>query len=344
MEILITVIRQYAEWIYAICGFTALYNIYQTWQIRAARRQAVFTLERQKATDDLYKILFTALVLLGVMGVTYFSSNVLAEAIGLPPDDRSILDNFRQTEGTASSDLGTLGQPVDGTETGGNEGLSASEDNSATANGSSEGATNADSSTDAGGNLEASNELSETIADNDDLATSASQTDTSINQSDEAGSTTANNAVVATVPSVVGGGTLPTPAQPIPTPTFTYAPPPPPTIAPTTAPVVSAPGCPDPRTSITNPGNGSVVSGSFNIIGTVAHEQMQFYKIEYVPGTNTNQEFIYLSGGNDPIVGGVLATVDSTIWYNGAWTIKVTVVDNTGNFPPPCTVTITVSN
>lgn len=356
METLIALVQQYAEWLYAICGFTALYNIYLTWQIRAARRQAVFTLERQKATDDLYRILFTAFILLSVMGATYFSSTVLARTVGLPAGNRAILENFRQTDGLPDavasadneSDNGTDGASADSDGSriddsdSDDSGIDASSDSATADSAAAEDATNDTEQGDNGTGNDGSGRGQVDGAQTDQTdAADAGTTETKASPNSSANDGSSN----VTAPSVVNAGTLPTPTQPIPTPTFTYAPPP--TIAPaapTAAPAVSQPPCPDPRTTITSPGNGTVVTGSFNIAGTVAHEQMQFYKIEYVSGTNTNQEFVYLSGGNDPISGGVLATIDSTIWYNGVWTIKVTVVDNTGNFPPPCTVTITVNN
>ncbi|MEO8207985.1 MAG: hypothetical protein ABI598_03030, partial [Chloroflexota bacterium] len=61
-----------------ICGLVALYQLYKIWAVRAERKQAVFSLEREKAINDTYGILAIALILLMTMGLTYFMSTTLA--------------------------------------------------------------------------------------------------------------------------------------------------------------------------------------------------------------------------------------------------------------------------
>ena len=345
METLIRVIGQYAQWIYALCGFTALYNIYRTWQIRAERRQAVFTLERQKVVDDLYKILFTSILLLTIMGVTYFVGDVLATAMGIEPPPRSLSGNFgsgatSSTQNGATSDTELLAGGGEILDDSGQTDITVEDGNAGddAADGVNDTSTaNSDTtSSDAAG--QSSDNAEGIVADGDNNGT----TDQTENDTTADGSTTAPEANAE-----VNVAAFPTATQPLPTPTFTYAPPPPPappTIVPTAIPVISSPLCADARARINSPGNGSIVSGSFNIVGSATHEQFQFYKVEYAEGASTDQPFVYLAGGNNPINGGVLATIDSTIWPNGTWTIRIVVVDQTGNFPPPCNVTITVSN
>ena len=81
MSILIDYVATYAPWIYFICGVVALYQMYRAWLVRAERRQAVFYLEREKAVRDLGNIFSTALLLLLVMGITYFTSTTLVKAL-----------------------------------------------------------------------------------------------------------------------------------------------------------------------------------------------------------------------------------------------------------------------
>lgn len=81
MSFLIRYVADAAPWIYAICGLVALYQLYKTWLARAERRQAVFSLEREKALSDLYNIFLVAMILLVVMGGTYFVSTTLATAV-----------------------------------------------------------------------------------------------------------------------------------------------------------------------------------------------------------------------------------------------------------------------
>jgi hypothetical protein len=110
--------------------------------------------------------------------------------------------------------------------------------------------------------------------------------------------------------------------------------------------VAVAPTCQDPRAAITSPGVNQVLSGTVNIIGTASHENFQYYKVEYAEGVDVdpNNSFAYLADARVQVVGALLAAFDSTSFINGAYTIKLTVVDNSGNFPPPCTVSVVIAN
>lgn len=249
MGFLIQLVATYAPWIYAACGLVALYQIYRIWLVRAERRQAVFSLEREKALRDLYRIFYVALLLLIAMGVTYFVSNTLSDAV-------------------------------------------------------------------------------------EPLVVEAQEPEPAI-------------------PFVPTPTNTPLPATPTPLPTATAQPtvePTPeeelaaPTPVPEVRPAAAAPVCPDNRSLLIRPGNNEAVSGSFSIIGTATHEQFQYYKIEYAPGGGTEGTFGYLTGGNNPVINGVLGNVNSGELGNGQWTLRLIVVDQTGNFPPPCRVTITVDN
>jgi hypothetical protein len=81
MGFLIQFVADTAPFIYAVCGFLALLQLYRTWQTRAERRQAIFSLEREKSLNDLYNIFVSAMALLLVMGMTYFVSTTLAKAV-----------------------------------------------------------------------------------------------------------------------------------------------------------------------------------------------------------------------------------------------------------------------
>jgi hypothetical protein len=113
---------------------------------------------------------------------------------------------------------------------------------------------------------------------------------------------------------------------------------------PTPAPVVQAPACTDSRAVLLRPGNNENVSGVINVIGTATHENFQYYKIEYAPGADAGDGFAYVGGGNSTITNGVLTSVDTRALNNGTWTLRLTVVDQTGNWPSPCQVTITIQN
>lgn len=107
---------------------------------------------------------------------------------------------------------------------------------------------------------------------------------------------------------------------------------------------VVAPICPDPRSVITSPGVNQVVAGVIGVTGSAAHETFQYYKLEYAPGADTAGGFVYFDGGNNQVVNGLLGNLDTSILPNGAYTIQLIVVDGSGNFPPPCFVTIDLQN
>lgn len=107
---------------------------------------------------------------------------------------------------------------------------------------------------------------------------------------------------------------------------------------------VVAPICPDPRSVITSPGVNQAVSGVIGVTGSATHETFQYYKLEYAPGANAAGGFVYFDGGNNQVVDGLLGSLDTTILPNGPYTVHLIVVDATGNFPAPCSVTIDLQN
>lgn len=143
----------------------------------------------------------------------------------------------------------------------------------------------------------------------------------------------------ATPATADGGLALPTATpegavEAEPTPTET------PIEAPTPEPLVVAAACADPRSQISSPGMNQVVSGGVAIVGTATHEAFQSYKIEAGQEGALN----FMASGNSPVEGGTLGTVNTANFPNGNLLIRLTVVDATGNFPPPCDVVVTVQN
>jgi hypothetical protein len=165
---------------------------------------------------------------------------------------------------------------------------------------------------------------------------------------------TATQSVVAILPT-------PTPTAPEPAAPPTDTPPPPtntplppatltetptetPTEASTPTLAVSPPFCEDPRSRLFSPGENQVVSGDVAVSGTASHESFQSYKLEFAPGAGATEGFVYFAGGNSPVDGGLLGTFSSSAVPNGAYTLQLTVVDQTGNYPPPCKVSVIVQN
>ncbi len=250
MGFLIQIVATYAPWIYALCGIFALIQMYRIWQVRAERRQALFTLEREKAMRDLYNIFFISMVILAAMGVTYFTSQTLPAAV-------DVETAVSVASETPSPDILPTPSPTPEPPT-------------------------------------------------------ATPTITPVIP-------TATLAPVEIVEQVL-----------------------PPT--PTAEPVAGSPHCLDPRVTFSSPGDGALVSGVINITGRAVHEQFHYYKIEYAPGADAESGFVYLVGGNSMVDNGSLGVLDSNALSNGTWTLRLVVVDKTGNFPDPCRVTITVQN
>jgi hypothetical protein len=92
------------------------------------------------------------------------------------------------------------------------------------------------------------------------------------------------------------------------------------------------------------PGNFETVSGVVNMIGTATHESFQFFKVEFAPGENASSGFGYLDGGNTPVISNFLVSINTNALGNGPWTLRLEVVDQTGNYIPRCQVTIYVNN
>jgi hypothetical protein len=249
MGILIEYVAIYAPWIYAVCGLVALYQIYRLWNVRAERRQAVFSLEREKALRELQSIFSVAMFLLMAMGATYFISTTLAAAV------EPLVSEARNPNPTAATIPTPTNTPLPATET-------------------------------------------PTI--------------------------TPTNLITVTLP-----------VQP--TPNLTL-----PTNTPAFAPVVQGSSCGDGRSVITSPGNNQTLSGVVTVLGTATHDRFQYFKVEYAPAGS--QGFNYLDGGSSPVVNGALVTFDTTTLANGAWTLRLVVVDATGNFPDPCQVTMQIQN
>lgn len=140
----------------------------------------------------------------------------------------------------------------------------------------------------------------------------------------------------ATVEPTAPAATQPT-AAPTAEPTDTPAPPtatqPPPPAA-----------CPDPNNRITSPGMNAQLSGRVAIYGTAAHGAFQFYKVEFGQGEDPSSWHVIHDVHRNQVSGGALEEFDTTAVPNGVYWLQLTVVDQSGNFPPPCRVRVVVQN
>ena len=138
----------------------------------------------------------------------------------------------------------------------------------------------------------------------------------------------------------------PTSAPPTATPTITPTPKPrptrkPPVVQATPTPVVQPPQCPNPDAAIASPGNGQTAEGDLPVTGTASIDGFQFYKLEWL-GPADPEQWNWFAGSEHPVVGSVLGVLNTSGFAPGNYTIRLVVVDNTGNYPSPCTVQIVV--
>lgn len=100
--------------------------------------------------------------------------------------------------------------------------------------------------------------------------------------------------------------------------------------------------CPNPNVRITSPGMNQVVQGNVPVRGTANHESFQYYKIEIGQGNNPREWTVVGQLHQAPVNGGVLETFNANAYPSGIYALRLVVVDQTGNYPEPCQVTITV--
>jgi hypothetical protein len=116
-----------------------------------------------------------------------------------------------------------------------------------------------------------------------------------------------------------------------------------PTLGPveTPTPAVQRPRCADPRAVITSPGVGAEVSGMVPILGSATHERFGYYKLEYGVGAEP-AVWSYFDGGDKPVQGGRLGTLNAGALPPGTYSLRIIVVDASGNYPQPCQTTIVI--
>ena len=121
----------------------------------------------------------------------------------------------------------------------------------------------------------------------------------------------------------------------------TRRPAPPPITHTPAPPPVKRPACSNPAAMLLEPGDGAVVSGVVTVKGTAAIPNFQYYKLEFGAGDNPHQ-WSFILNGKSPVSNGVLGTWNVAGLPPGRYTLRLVVVDMTGNYPTPCITHITV--
>lgn len=87
---------------------------------------------------------------------------------------------------------------------------------------------------------------------------------------------------------------------------------------------------------------GARLSGKVEVRGTAAIDSFDYYKLEY--GVGEVPSFWSLIGDihDKPVTGNFLGTWDTDILPEEVYTLRLTVVDKRGNYPPPCDIRVVV--
>ena len=113
-------------------------------------------------------------------------------------------------------------------------------------------------------------------------------------------------------------------------------------VAPTSSPIAQSANCPNPNAAITSPGMNGTVSGLLEIRGTATQPDMQYWKVEF--RTDTATTYSALNNTTTAVTDGVLARWSTKTVPNGAYFVRLVIVQKDGNFAAPCEIRITVSN
>ncbi|HIQ05884.1 MAG TPA: hypothetical protein EYH31_09375 [Anaerolineae bacterium] len=153
--------------------------------------------------------------------------------------------------------------------------------------------------------------------------------------------------VVIAVPTVVATTPRPTLTVPTPTPVPTASPTWMPTPHPPTAtatrrppPATPVPICPHPGVQITWPGMDAVLTGVVQIQGTANIDRFAYYKFEFRPEGDSTWRF--LTRFEQPVTDGKLMDWHTYTVAPGIYWLRLVVVDQTGNYPEPCEIKVTV--
>jgi len=103
--------------------------------------------------------------------------------------------------------------------------------------------------------------------------------------------------------------------------------------------------CTNLNSTITSPQVGEVLSGIVRFYGTARARDFAFYKLEIrQEGASTPADFVTFYTGYQQVVEGLLAELDTRLWPNGEYWIRLVVVDTTGNYPERCSNLYILSN
>jgi len=101
--------------------------------------------------------------------------------------------------------------------------------------------------------------------------------------------------------------------------------------------------CPNRGVQIHSPGMGATVSGSVAITGVANIDGFQFYKVEIGAGEQPGAWTVVADTHAQPVNGGLIETWNTAPFPAGTYWLRLVVVDETGNYPSPCAVRVTLA-
>jgi len=104
------------------------------------------------------------------------------------------------------------------------------------------------------------------------------------------------------------------------------------------------PNCPNRKARLTYPTVNAKLRGTIQIKGSANIDNFQFYKVEYGEGDNPKAWHGISDVHRTPVVDGVLDVWNTDALPEGVYTLRLTVVDNTGNYPEPCDVRVVIED
>lgn len=93
---------------------------------------------------------------------------------------------------------------------------------------------------------------------------------------------------------------------------------------------------------LTWPREGVRLSGAVQAKGTADHQRFGYYKLEF--RKDGLDDWHYITGAESPVRNGALGMWDTRTVPDGRYTFRLVIVDQTGNYPPPCEIAVTVDN
>lgn len=113
------------------------------------------------------------------------------------------------------------------------------------------------------------------------------------------------------------------------------------TVTPSPA-VPMLPPCPNPHARLTYPTQDATLEDVAAIRGSADIDNFWYYKLEF--RAEGGDEWAFLERFDEPVTDGVLGHWDTTALPDGRYDFRLVVVDNTGNYPEPCEVRVSVEH